>query len=91
MRTVVRRFEKVTWPGLRTGKCKGCGKSTRRERQFSQTVNPFNKNPETGRPKTFRMIEKEVREAARAWSAQPPVCTKCELSGVRDSTEVSDD
>lgn len=72
-------FDKVTWTGHQYGDCQGCGKRfVRRQKTFVQTVSPFNKNKDTGRPKTYGEIQKEVRAQAQAWGAQRPWCTKCE-------------
>lgn len=81
MARITYTYEKITWPGTWRGKCRSCGKYVRRNRQFFQTQSPFNRDPETGLVKTKVQIQKEVREAARAWSESPPVCTACELSG----------
>ena len=79
MASITYRFEKVTWPGRQYGSCRECGKkAVVRKKTFVQTVNPFNKDPETGRMKTRTQVEKSVREKARAWSALQPVCTGCE-------------
>lgn len=79
MATITYKFQKVTWPGKQYGPCRVCGKkAVTRRRTFIKTVNPFNKDPETGRMKTFTQVEKDVREEARAWSKLQPVCTGCE-------------
>jgi len=71
------KFDKVTWTGHQYGPCQGCNKTTRRQKTFLQTVSPFNKNKETGQPKTYKQIQKEVRAEAIAWGAELPWCTKC--------------
>lgn len=77
--TTTYKFDKVTWTGSQYGSCQGCGKkAVRRQRTFAQTVSPFNRNPETGRPKTYGQIQKEVMAQAREWGAQAPWCTECE-------------
>lgn len=83
MTSITYRLEKVTWPGRQYGDCRACGKRhVRRTKTFMATVNPFNKDPETGRMKTFMQVEKDVREKARAWSKLQPVCTACEADGL---------
>lgn len=73
------KFDKVTWTGHQYGDCQGCGKkAVRRQKTFSQTMSPFNKDKATGRPKTCSQITQEVREQALAWGAQRPWCTGCE-------------
>lgn len=79
MATITYKFVKVTWPGKQYGDCRECGKRhVRRLRTFTATVNPFNKDPETGHVKTYAQVEKDVREKARAWSKLQPICTGCE-------------
>ena len=51
---------------IRTGKCL-CGKRVRRSRTFTQTVSPFNKDPETGDPKTLSQVIESLRAEASAW------------------------
>lgn len=73
------KFDKVTWTGHQYGDCQGCNKRyVRRQKTFFQTMSPFNKNKETGRPKTYGEVQKEVRAKALEWGAQRPWCTKCE-------------
>jgi hypothetical protein len=79
MASITYKFEKITWPGKQYGPCRVCGKkAVVRQKTFSQTVNPFNKDKETGRMKTRTQIQKEVREQAQAWSKLQPVCTWCD-------------
>lgn len=79
MVTITYKFQKITWPGKQYGDCRECGKRfVVRKRTFVRTVNPLNKNPETGRMKTPSQVEKDVREEARAWSKLQPICTGCE-------------
>lgn len=79
MTTIRYTFERVSWRGNQYGPCQDCSRTTRRQKTFSQTLNPFNLNREKGRPKTRREIETEVREQARTWSRLRPVCTSCEI------------
>jgi hypothetical protein len=55
----------------------GCGKKVRRQRTFTQTLNPFNKNA-AGAVKTVPEIRAENKECAEEWKAKPETCSACE-------------
>lgn len=75
MSTIV--FENVSTRRTRKGLCTRCGKKCQVTREFSQTVNPFNRD-ESGNPKTRAAIMQEnVRDAA-AWNETPLVCKGCQ-------------
>lgn len=69
-------FEEVKYQASRNLKCRDCGKRFRRSTTFMQTINPWNKSKETGKPKTFPEIWKELKAEAEAWSPDNR-CTKC--------------
>jgi hypothetical protein len=50
-----------------TGKCPVCNKRVTRSRTFEKTVNPFNRNKETGLIKTWEEVASEVNAEADAW------------------------
>lgn len=77
LRTV--HFRELSWQGRKNLPCPSCGKKVRRQRTFTQTLNPFNKIG--GRPKTSREIYAELREQAEAWEAVPVECTPCKDGG----------
>ena len=49
------------------GKCSVCGKYVKRSRTFEQTISPFNRNPETGLPRTWDEVVVRVNAEADAW------------------------
>lgn len=59
--------------------CTVCGKKVRRQRTFSQTLNPFNKN-EDGSVKTVPDIYQALRVQADAWKGEPETHTGCETA-----------
>lgn len=70
-------FEEVKWPsGTRRLKCRSCGKRFTRSRTFTQTINPFNKNGTTGKPKARTEILRELKAEAAAWQPDDS-CTTC--------------
>jgi len=50
-----------------------CGRNLRRQKTFSQTLNPWNMN-EDGSAKTSLDILIEIRADARAWRRAPEPC-----------------
>lgn len=60
-------YDQINARATRTGKCPGCGRTTRRTRTFSQTENPFNRTADKSRPKTYEEILASVRAQAAAW------------------------
>lgn len=55
----------------RKGHCPTCGKPVTRRRTFQHTVSPFNKDPETGQPRTWAQVAEQVRAEADAWNPTP--------------------
>jgi hypothetical protein len=68
-------FAVVEMTGYKSGKCK-CGKHRRRQKTFSQTINPFNKNAE-GMPKSREEIYQELKETIAKWKKEPITCEDC--------------
>lgn len=60
-------FEEVSHSVQRSGKCPVCGARRKRSRTFTQTINPWNKDPETGQPRTRRQIVTALRAEGDAW------------------------
>jgi len=63
---------KVTFTGPtrrveRVGKCPACNKRVVRARTFEMTVNPFNRNRDTGLPKTWDEVAADLDTAVAAW------------------------
>ena len=81
MRTV--RFRELYLQGRKNLPCPTCGKRVRRQRTFTQTLNPFNKNA-AGEVKEPKEIYAELREQVTAWEAVPVECTPCKDGGRTD-------
>ena len=62
----VYQFSEVSRIRHASGSCPGCGKAVRRQRKFSQTLNPFNRNPD-GTVKNVRDIQEELSVEAGQW------------------------
>jgi uncharacterized C2H2 Zn-finger protein len=69
-------FEQEKFQGIKNLKCPTCGKRVRRQRIFSQTINPWNKRPD-GIVKDWRDIRKELIAEADKWKQIPETCNKC--------------
>ncbi|MEU5322921.1 hypothetical protein AB0G67_40155 [Streptomyces sp. NPDC021056] len=74
------RFQEIPLYGTKNVKCAGgCGKKLRRQRKFSQTLNPFNKGAD-GRPKTVQQIYAELADKAKQWESTPETCRNCQVA-----------
>ena len=60
----------------RSGTCL-CGKRNRRSTTFTATTSPFNRDPETGLPRTAEQVQRRLRDKAAAWEPDH-TCTKHE-------------
>jgi hypothetical protein len=65
--TNVYRFEKVSRSSTKTDACPTCGRTVKRSRTFTNTINPFNKDPETGLPRTRAQIWEKLGKDIEAW------------------------
>jgi hypothetical protein len=75
--TIRTTFEELRQLGIRKGVCEVCGKKGQRQRTFTMTENPWNKNPD-GSVRTRREIYAALRKEADEWGRQPFVHPKCE-------------
>ena len=75
----VYRFHAIKHRAIKSGMCVDCGKRTRRQVTFEQTLNPFNKLPD-GTVKSARDISLELAEEAETWRAEPIQCGSCETA-----------
>ncbi|KAB1146762.1 hypothetical protein F7R91_14375 [Streptomyces luteolifulvus] len=76
------RFREIKHQASKSLPCPACGKKLRRQRTFSQTLNPFNKNKD-GQVKTELEIVRELVVVASKWEAEPephPACQKAVAS-----------
>lgn len=80
MRTVTQTFQKVFTRRTKTGTCPVCGKTSRRQREFVYTINPFNKNPD-GTIKSYEQVREDVNREADAWK---PDFTHMKCMGSQD-------
>jgi hypothetical protein len=77
MRTTRYVFEEVTATGRKSGECVVCGKRAVRMQDFTNTINPWNRNDD-GTTRTRAEIQKIVSWQARAWEHEPLMHAKCE-------------
>jgi len=76
--TITERFQEVKLYGEKRFKCKGgCGRTLKRQRKFSQTINPFNKTKE-GHIKTSQDIYPELKEKLMEWKKEIELCKHCQ-------------
>jgi hypothetical protein len=68
-RTVTTRYEEVSRTVKRRVTCAICGKKFNRQRTFTNTVNPFNKNA-AGVPKSWSEVEENVVHLAEQWQPE---------------------
>jgi hypothetical protein len=74
------RFQEVSAQAVRNLKC-ACGKRFKRQQTFTNTINPFNKNKDTGQPKTYAEVYEDVKAKAAAWQPEA-VCNACKEKAV---------
>jgi hypothetical protein len=79
------RFDEVVYAVTKKVPCRACGKTLTRSTTLSQTVNPFNKNPD-GTVKTEEQIWTELRAQAEAWSPSNDIHAAC---AALDAIEIS--
>lgn len=70
------RFREIPHQVTKSVPCAVCGKRVRRQRTFSQTLNPFNKRPD-GQLKTTKDIMRELVTEGEAWQGEPETHPKC--------------
>jgi len=68
-------FNEVKLQGTKYVKCRGCNKKIRRQKTFSQTLNPYNKK--NGVIKTRVIIRAELRESIEEWKKESEICQAC--------------
>lgn len=77
MSTVTYRFTGPRVTTQRKGVCPDCGKRVTKAKTVQKTVNPFNKNPATGAPKTRDEVLADCRAEADAWEPRDWRCSTC--------------
>jgi hypothetical protein len=79
-------FDEVSRTGRKTVKCSGgCDRRLKRQKKFTHTINPFNKN-KAGVPKTRAEVQKDVDAKAAAWEKEPELCIHCEAKEAAEVT-----
>jgi hypothetical protein len=73
----VHRYDQFTWQATKALPCPDCGKRLRRQRTFSETQNPFNRNAQ-GVPKTLKEIFASLQAKAAVWQTEPETCKDCQ-------------
>ena len=69
-------FEEVKMRGEKKCTCEGCGKKLKRQKTFSQTINPFNKTKD-GKIKDRTDIYSELQVKIAEWQGKPEKCGAC--------------
>lgn len=73
------RYEQVKLTGYKTVPCLICGRKMKRQRTFSQTINPFNRSKlREGEPKGYAEITSELKEKIEEWKKTPAIHEACE-------------
>jgi hypothetical protein len=72
----VHRYDPINVWGTKNVKCAGCNKRLKRQKTFSQTMSPFNKNAD-GQLKTHREIFAELQADRVAWEKASENCPPC--------------
>lgn len=70
------RFESIPRRATKALPCPVCGKKVRRQRTFTETANPFNRNAD-GVVKTRREIWDSLGAKAAEWQTEPETCAAC--------------
>lgn len=60
------RYQEYTRRVEASGKCR-CGKRRKRAETLTETTSPFNKDPDTGLPKTAQQVRESLAVKAEAW------------------------
>ena len=76
MRTYTVKYEEVKYTKMKTAPCSICGKKCTRTISASQTINPFNKNPD-GTIKSPKEVGQSVSEELKKKLEQPIYHDKC--------------
>ena len=77
MYRVTTRYERVSRTAPRSGACSVCGAKGKRQKRFSQTLNPYNRNDQ-GLVKTYDEIQSELVIEVKEWSEGQFVHERCE-------------
>jgi hypothetical protein len=80
MAWVTERYEQVPLTAHKNLPCPACGKKVRRQRTFTETINPFRRDLTPGMSSTevFQVVMKSLQAKADEWAKKPVLCTPCE-------------
>lgn len=73
------RYEEISWRSEKSGECAVCGKHVKRQKKFTNTVNPWNRNPD-GTTRTRVEVMANVQSLAARWQEQPVTHQRCEVT-----------
>lgn len=62
------RYTPVTHKASQRGTCPECGKTNTRTRTFAATINPLNRDPETGEPRTYGQVLDTLKAKEPGWT-----------------------
>lgn len=65
-------YTAVSVKAVRRGRCPGCQKRVTRSQTFTNTISPFNRNPD-GTVRTYQEVQARVTELAASWEPGPEV------------------
>jgi hypothetical protein len=60
-------YTEIRHPVSKRGACPVCGKKRTRSGMLTQTMSPFNRDPESGAPRTDRQIRAALAVEAEGW------------------------
>lgn len=69
-------FDQIAYAAVKSLPCPVCGRKVRRQRTFTMTDNPWNRNPD-GTRCSVPEIREALRAKASAWQAEPESHPKC--------------
>lgn len=75
-RTITTTYEQVKRTAYKTVRCSSCGSTLRRQKTFTETLNPFNTNAD-GTIKSRKDIWDSLAKKIVSWQSEPERCTSC--------------
>lgn len=71
------RYDEVSYHARKVGLSAKCDKPATRQRKFTNTINPFNRNPD-GSVRTRSEVWENVKRLGHEWEAEPVRHARCE-------------
>ena len=75
-------FEEVRLRFRKRVKCSRCGKSLLRSTTLWMTLSPWNKDPESGLPRTRYQVLVALQRDGNVWMTLPELCRSCDEATV---------